>query len=38
MASRRFSSSSGIVGLNNPKGATRKASVYYDEVLKVNEI
>ena len=28
----------GIVGLNNPKGATRKASVYYDEVLKLNEL
>jgi len=28
----------GIVGLNNPKGATRKASVYYNEVLKLNEL
>jgi GR25 family glycosyltransferase involved in LPS biosynthesis len=27
----------GIVGLNNPKGATRKASIYYDEVLKESE-
>ena len=27
----------GIIGLNNPKGATRKASIYYDEVLKKSE-
>jgi len=28
----------GIVGLNNPKGATRKSAIYYDEVLKESEI
>lgn len=27
----------GIVGLNNPKGATRKSSIYYNEVLKESE-
>lgn len=25
---------SGIIGLNNPKGATRKSSVYYDSVVE----
>lgn len=28
----------GIVGLNNPKGATRKSAIYYDKVLKESEI
>ena len=27
----------GIVGLNNPKGATRKATVYYDKVVEQSE-
>lgn len=34
----RILASKGIIGLNNPRGATRKSAAYFDEVVKSSEI